>query len=239
MMAHPLCAAGCAIGLGWVILRRSSKGSGRFQDSQQSKLSRLLGMQQAALPFVLAAAIGLAGCNSKELTRSRAASLIEKNVNFKGNPIVSQLGVGEVVVKQTSLDEIFADPQIGKYYRALKKQEVEDFTLTGNMLSAKLTEKGMRFVTFGSPPQHGMGSVTIRLCDIAFDSVTGISMPSPDQATVEYVWKFVNKTPFEVASEEAFGVDKGPCGKNADNKGAVVLKLYDDGWRYDSLMPLR
>jgi hypothetical protein len=210
-------------------------------------------MKQVALLTALSLALVIAGCSSKELTRSKAAKIIRANVHFP-DPVTDTMQMGDISIPQTTVEGLFSTPRTGPYLKALSDRGLVKFELkkieTGpawlgakqaGLFSAKVTDKGNQYLV--GPPPGGLmtgGPRVVKMCDREFDTVTGITMVQPEVgggAKVEYTWKFDNKTPFEEVAEQAFGAEKTACGPNAQHTGAVLMKLYDDGWRFESVIP--
>lgn len=124
-----------------------------------------------------------------------------------------------------------------------------------NVVIVELTDKGKQYLV-GDETQllRGMRRVTLKFCEKQFNEVTGIVMLEAPvkMATVEYTWKLANPTVFETVTEQALAGETltmdgktakvpkhlGVCESTKTNPAKAVLKLYDDGWRYDSELPI-
>jgi len=190
----------------------------------------------------------LCGCSStKELTRSKAAKLIQDNIKFPKD-IISNYQIGESNVPAKTLEAAFALNDNSRYSRLLVVNGLEtiEWKGTGNyygtpfgIVLTNLTDKGRRYLApaqVGAVITKGARNVAIKMCELQFDGVTGIT-PLSDTADggtrVEYKWRIINKTPFQNLREDIFPSEQSSCSPNGLTQGAVVMRLYDDGWRFE------
>jgi hypothetical protein len=205
-------------------------------------------------PIVLSATILLGGCNSQTLTRSRAADIIKTGMKFP-QPITDTFTVGLGAVPQTSLDAALNSPQLGKYIRALldhglvtmewRGTKTQYSVIGGNqevgVIWTDITPKGQQYLVGPyaiSKTSTQSQRVTLRMCERQFDEVTGISAITQGIMQVNYTWKIAGETPFQKIAEESLGNGKGVCASPGFNDAAARLKLYDDGWRFESMVLL-
>jgi|ERR1017187_871364 hypothetical protein len=215
-------------------------------------------MRQAVLPVALSFALGLTGCSSKNLTRSKAKKIIQEALHFP-QPFSAKQNLGILNSSQTTLEAFASDP-VGKWYKTLNDRGLLTLEWKGTtrqnsvfgaqdvgIFSAHLTDKGRKYIVgqetgVDKPTGNYMApenertqlNADLKFCDKEFSEVTGIMMmdtPIGKGAKVDYTWKYGNPTPFETVAELVYG-DKANCAAREPHAESAVLTLYDDGWRY-------
>jgi hypothetical protein len=196
---------------------------------------------------LLALCVAMMACNSKELTRSKATQIIKQNIKFP-QMLTDTIPIGEFRVPQPTFEAFMSDPLAGKSYKSLvdaglvslhwSRGERSAMLFGGRqsgIVLADLTAKGRLYVVGDNKlvaPTGGQRQITVRMCEKEFDKVTGITMIEGElgsKAKVEYAWKFENQSPFEAVVEASSG--SGQCSSNVTHSSAVIMQLYDDGWR--------
>ena len=206
-------------------------------------------MQRYLAGIALSVCVLLAGCGSKELTRSKAATLIKQQLIKDGvNRMSDKLVLGDLEVPYPTLEGWIHDDQGGRLYAIFAKRKLVGLTLKGTVsrqvykgsfgamepkefgtINVHLTEEGKRYVMGGEGIDNGHKYVPIVMCDQVLDSITGITLEGSNQtARVEYKLKLVNPTPFALAESEWAG--RPICNPELIDR-SLMFRLFDDGWR--------
>jgi len=183
----------------------------------------------------------LVGCSSKDLTRSKAAAIITRELHFP-QPVALDIKLGRLAVGELTFDRFVGD---NSFYKKASDQGLLTmawqgtqttnafFVETHGLVTLELTDQGRKLMIGNEVPASGQGMgytpkhAAIKLCEKEFDDVTGITALGPalgNISTVEYQWKFGNLTPLGKA-------EAATCGSLEPHKESVAMQLYDDGWR--------
>lgn len=180
-------------------------------------------VRRAAIAMSLC--ISLAACNSKELSRAKAASILSARYP---RPLSS------AIVLQADMTTHGKTQFEIQFKRLLELEEADGLLVTKSSvtpgfsfptINAVLTQKGKAFA--GSDTDFRYAKV--KMCEEHFNEVTGIST-SEQHAVVEYTIIDKNFTPFAQRNREVYGALPKPC-VETPQKVQVVMQLYDDGWR--------
>jgi hypothetical protein len=177
------------------------------------------------------------GCNSKGLTRSKAAEIISKTFP---RPVTSNFAVGRSDAGAGTMEQ-FLKTSAGR----MRKLEQDDGLLsltwegvTRNALGmtmaivrVDLTDKGKSYIVGQNNPQANGGYVAIKMCEQQFNEITGITMADRNTARVDYTWKLGELTPFAKSQNEVLGKAAFSCASFQPVGDSLAMTLYDDGWR--------
>lgn len=206
---------------------------------------------------VMCICLGLSSCGSQNLTRSKAQAIV---VNSAGYPIIQTdtTHIGEVSTSDLTFGS-YKDHE-GKYESALNDGGVVSLEWKGThkdpnqilgtkevgIVNVSLTGDGKGFLigdengidanTVKGFYPRSQKKIKVKMCERRFNSVTGIEMvdsPVGKRARVEYTWSFEERTPFQFAFEKAYGVENTACGPRGTQNAVAILRLFDDGWRFD------
>ena len=162
---------------------------------------------------------------------------LEAYVSDKGTDPASKLGV-----------MLGGSPINGRWYKRVADEGLATLDWVGTMnvggilpttqgiITFELTNEGLVYAV-GKERKTKQGnlqvrSITLKLCERQFDSVTGIKMiqgPFGNGAQVEYQWKYGDKTPFGTAQAQLYP-QNAMCPDRLQAASAF-MQLYDDGWR--------
>ena len=187
------------------------------------------------------------GCGSKELTRSRAAEIIAKNIHFP-EVITGQVRLGHLSTEETSFEKFTSANPGGIWYKILSekgqlslswqgisKSTSGVYTVNWGNVFVVLNPSGTKY-QLGPEQDDATGKyINVKLCDKQFDEVTGITAIDQSNATVEYKWKFENLTPFgnaQIDMERQMGGRWAACSQRGVRIVSVRMRRYDDGWRF-------
>jgi hypothetical protein len=185
----------------------------------------------ALLTVVLAVTEG--GC-SNDLSRSRAASLIQEQEDFKSTSDVKVI-VGTFWYDWRNINDEFPFQPLaasglltlresGKTYAIWWKEYIVELTGTGQEAAKQWIKTPEKVQSFLGPSSPDATVYRIPLAEKKLLEVTGIATDASEkQAEIEYTWKW-NPTP-----QGKLLPDKVP--PDDMHKEMAYTQLYDDGWR--------
>ena len=169
-------------------------------------------------------------CNSKELTRSKAAEILSKQFP---RPVTYNLVIGRIGSLEPTLERHFKTDlgRVEKLEQADGLISVAWTETPRHEVRVELSDKGKSCVAGGGTKDGVMEWVPVRVCEDQFGEVTGITMIDPNNAQVDYTSKRGNLTPFGRQQIKGGGANSIPCSDVEPKKESAILTLYDDGWR--------
>jgi hypothetical protein len=179
----------------------------------------------ATFSLALIGALIAMGCNPKDLSRSKAATLIEKSEEFK----------------KPHTEEIFLGPD----FRSMDFIGIGNWKVVDALLALGYLEKnGNKFVLTAKGNSAAKGWLTdpdrpnariIPVADRKLVEVTGITtVEEVSLKEVEFTWRWVPAPIGEEIAKQNPGAGKQYDPKEV-KKDKATFKLYDDGWRLDGI----
>lgn len=166
-------------------------------------------------------------CNDYRLSKNEAESKIKEYMNTKINKSVNEdihavvrKWIGEQIDNQFEVESSEIKPYLEAGLLSINNKDYRQDTHKIWYIY-KLTEKGNPYLIRESKNEGNYPIFTVKLFDIEFDDITGIKEITPNEFSVEFTIKKVNKTPFEELKE-----------KQKDTSTLIAeFQKYDDGWR--------
>jgi hypothetical protein len=181
---------------------------------------------------LLIAEMGTSCSSSRELTRSRAAQLIQKAQGF-AEPYVAVIPPAGYVI-----DEMAFRLPVYSVLRGFESLGFVEFKwkrrdpVTGDWHATFLTPRGKDESKGWAPTAQG--GWTVPLADRALVEVTGIATESQGNAEVEFTWKWIpNKMGDALSAIKRFPIDGE--GTGTIHNAVATFRLFDDGWRLESI----
>jgi hypothetical protein len=163
--------------------------------------------QLAFRAVVLCAVASCAACNSNELTRSRAARVLEQSAPFS-KPIAIEVLPWEAH-KAGLLDGVRSSPHS---FFADKEVLTE---LGKQFLREEKSERGLGLMTWTGPSFVLKDPRQRKLVEITGITDAGVG---PSTKLVQFLWTYADLPEWVTPRDKPF-------------EGEVVLQLFDDGWR--------
>ncbi len=202
-------------------------------------------MNSASLFAVVACALALSACASKDLPADQAKSLI--NGYFDKHPTTQQLLTGMDNIGTDSEAEYFNKPG-GKYQKALEADGLITIASKGkifnpanhkeffNALDLALTDKGKAFITgkpVTAPPLSANTWPTVYenavFCGKEVVNLSEVTT-TEDTASAEYTWRAAKLTPFADDFHKTDPTDTTTCNPKVVVTATAAFERKDGVW---------
>lgn len=201
---------------------------------QSNRYSRIM------FVFFSGVLLGVAGCGSKELSRSKAGTMISSCSDFSQADLPTPLIVDFKLPEREALRSCpLCEVALSLGWVTKSEGSAKNFLgQPFHFVSYSLTPRGQEEAKmWGQREQwHTGGAYNVPLTKRELVDVTGIAINGPTTAQVNFTWnrKFLNP-----AFAHAYGEDSNEHSGLALQEGQSDFKLYDDGWRVDEIMNMR